>query len=203
MVLDSRFYCRLFHEPDPDRDVITTGFPACKITLELQGRSCRSAVLAFKDLSYLAPGASCYFRVLMLLVHCFPPPQRFPKGSCCCLCLEATLYFQRGLISWGLVYCLSWSGRGCVGPAQVSLNEQECCPVRKEPLLFHFHRDSTNSSGNLIYTVQISFPSLKQWKLASLGKLRLQEGCFRAQAGTGSGWVSLVNDLLMPFHIHK
>lgn len=160
MVLDSRFSCRLFHEPNPDRDVITTAFPACKITLELQGWSCRSAVLVFKDLSYLAPEGSCYFRVLMLLVHCFPPPQRFPKGSSCCLCSEAMLYFQRGLISWGLVYCLSWTGRGCVRPAQVSLNEQECCPVRKEPLLFHFHLDSTNSSGNLINTVQISFPFL-------------------------------------------
>lgn len=67
----------------------------------------------------------------------------------------------------GLLFIMEWEGM-----SQVSLNEQECCPVRKEPLLFHFHLDSTNSSANLFYTVQISFPFLWQWRVASLGKLR-------------------------------
>lgn len=88
----------------------------------------------FKELPYIAPAAGCYFRVLMLLVHCFPPPQRFSKGSCYCYCLslEAMSYFQCVLISRGLVSCLSWNERGCVRPVQVLLNERS---RKSQPLL--------------------------------------------------------------------
>lgn len=91
----------------------------------------------------------------MLLVHCFPPPQRLFKDSCYCLSVEATVYFQRVLISRGLVYCLSWNESGFVRLVQVLLNEQECLPVRKEPA-FVFPFPSSCFSPKTEYSISVN-----------------------------------------------
>lgn len=128
-------------------------------------------MLVFKDLSYLAPEAGCYFRGLMLLVHCFPPPQRLFKDFCYCLSIGATVYFQRALISRGLAYCLSWNESGLVRLVQVLLNEQECLPVRKEPT-FVFPFPSSCFSPKTEYSISVN-TSASYTQLAPPSKIQV------------------------------